>query len=287
VHFDDFFYQYPVGKQDFPDDAAYQQYGGGKSKGDWRRDNVNLLVSEMSQRIKQLKPWVKFGISPFGIWRNDGTDPSGSPTRGLQSYDDVYADTRLWVREQWLDYIVPQLYWNIGFDVADYAKLVPWWVGVVKDTRVQLYIGQADYRVGQSGAWSDPAELDRQLAINRKYAPVTGSVHFSAKSLRTDALGSATKYAADFYSTPAFPPVMKWLPNTVPPAPALSSGTDGDTVKLSWKGRGVSSAVYRVDNGAAKLVATRRGGDGEWSGPKGTYCVTELDRSWNESPPAG
>ncbi|GGM14816.1 glycoside hydrolase family 10 protein [Dactylosporangium sucinum] len=285
VHFDDFFYQYPVGKQDYPDQAAYQQYGGGKSKADWRRDNVNKLVEEMSVRIRQLKPWVKFGISPFGIWRNATTDPQGSPTRGLQSYDEIYADTRLWVQRQWLDYIVPQLYWNIGFDVADYAKLLPWWVNVVKDTRVQLYIGQADYRVGQSGVWSDPAELDRQLALNRTYPQVTGSVHFSAKSMRSDALGSVSRYAARFYGTPALPPVMDWLPEHVPAGPTVRASRDGDQVKLSWKSKGTSVAVYRVDGDKAGLVATRRGGDGEWTGPAGTYCVTALDRSWNESEP--
>jgi uncharacterized lipoprotein YddW (UPF0748 family) len=286
VHFDDFFYQYPVGKQEYPDGPAYAQFGGGKSRDDWRRDNVNKLVEEMSQRIKQLKPWVKFGISPFGIWRNDRTDPSGSPTKGLQSFDEIYADTRLWVQKQWLDYIVPQLYWNIGFDAADYAKLLPWWVSVVKDTKVQLYIGQADYRVGQAGAWSDPGELDRQLALNRTFPQVTGSVHFSAKSMRSDALGSVSKYAAHFYSTPALPPVMTQLPDHAPAAPtAVRSAQGGDGVKLSWKSKGVSSAVYRVEDGKAKLVATKRGGDGEWSGKPGTYCVTALDRSWNESTP--
>ncbi|GAA3294157.1 glycoside hydrolase family 10 protein [Dactylosporangium vinaceum] len=287
VHFDDFFYQYPVAKQEFPDDGAFQIYGRGKSKGDWRRDNVNLLVKEVSQRIKQVKPWVKFGISPFGIWRNDATDPAGSPTRGLQSYDEIYADTRLWVREQWLDYIVPQLYWNIGFEVADYAKLLPWWADVVKTTRVQLYIGQADYRVGQPGPWSDPGELDRELALNRKYPQVSGSLHFSAKNLRADALGAVSKYSAHFYSTPALPPLMKWLPNNAPAAPSVTTAVEGGGVKVTWKGKGTSSAVYRVADGTAKLVATRRGGDGDYTGPKGTYCVTELDRSWNESAPAG
>ncbi|WP_260725473.1 glycoside hydrolase family 10 protein [Dactylosporangium roseum] len=286
VHFDDFFYQYPVGDQDYPDEAAHRQYGGGKSKADWRRDNVNKLVEEMSRRIHKLKPWVKFGISPFGIWRNTTADPAGSPTRGLQSYDEIYADTRLWVQREWLDYIVPQLYWHIGFDVADYAKLLPWWVNVVKNTRVQLYIGQADYRVGQSGVWSDPAELDRQLALNRTYPQVTGSVHFSAKSMRGDALGSVSKYAAHFYSTPALPPVMAHLPDHTPDAPKVTRQAGGDKVTLRWQSKGASAAVYRVDGGKAHLVATRRGGDGEWSGAAGTYCVTALDRSWNESAPA-
>lgn len=284
VHFDDFFYQYPVNKQDYPDGPAYAQYGGGMSRADWRRDNVNKLVQEMHDKIRKLKPWVKFGISPFGIWRNDRTDPAGSPTRGLQSYDEIYADTRLWVQREWLDYIVPQLYWNIGFDVADYAKLLPWWAGVVKGTDVQLWIGQADYRVGQSGAWSDAGELDRQLALNRKYPQVTGSVHFSAKSMRSDALGSVTKYAASFYGTPALPPIMQQLPADIPAPPQVSvSGT-----KLTWKGKGTSSAVYRVQGDKATLLAVRRGGDGALTVPDaaGTYCVTALDRSWNESTPA-
>src|SRR6266508_3968399 len=141
VFFDDYFYPYPSARQDFADEATFAQYGAGfASKGDWRRNNVNLLVQEMSQRIKALKPWVKFGVSPFGIWRNAATDPLGSPTRGLQSYDEIYADSRLWVKRQWLDYVIPQLYWHLGFEPADYAKLVPWWSKVVAGTSVQLYV---------------------------------------------------------------------------------------------------------------------------------------------------
>ncbi|HEX8631667.1 MAG TPA: family 10 glycosylhydrolase, partial [Catenuloplanes sp.] len=189
VHFDDFFYPYPVRGEDFGDDASFARYGRGFARrADWRRDNVNRLVEETSRRIKQAKPWVKFGISPFGIWRNERSDPAGSATRGLQSYDDIYADTRLWVRRQWLDYVVPQLYWPIGFDVADYATLLPWWSTVVAGTRVQLYIGQADYRVGEPGPWRDPGELQRQLTLNRAHG-VRGSVHFSAKQVRADRLG--------------------------------------------------------------------------------------------------
>ncbi|HEX5995235.1 MAG TPA: family 10 glycosylhydrolase, partial [Jiangellales bacterium] len=105
VHFDDFFYPYPEGG-DFPDGASYARYGKGVDKSQWRRNNVDTFVREMSERIKALKPWVRFGISPFGIWRNKATDPAGSATSGLQSYDAIYADTRKWVREKWLDYIV-------------------------------------------------------------------------------------------------------------------------------------------------------------------------------------
>jgi uncharacterized lipoprotein YddW (UPF0748 family) len=291
VHFDDFFYPYPVKGQDFPDDATFKQYGAGfATKADWRRDNVNKLVAEMNQRVKEVKPWVKFGISPFGIWRNRTTDSLGSPTRGLQSFDAIYADTRLWVKEEWLDYIVPQLYWHIGFDIADYAKLLPWWSDVVKDTRVQLYIGQADYRVGQKGAWSDPAELDRQLALNSKY-PVSGSIHFSARQVRADRLGAVSRYATAHYARPALVPVMGHMPPNPPVAPEVTEASrDGaNGVTLAWRAgdgpRPAGYAVFKVDGETARLVATTRGTT--WVdrtvGTPGaySYCVAALDRLWN------
>ncbi|MEJ3749890.1 family 10 glycosylhydrolase [Actinomycetes bacterium KLBMP 9797] len=291
VHFDDFFYPYPVGKQDFPDDAAFQQFGAGfRTKADWRRENVNTLVREMNQRIKQVKPWVKFGISPFGIWRNRATDPLGSDTRGLQSYDAIYADTRLWVKKEWLDYLVPQLYWHIGFDVADYRKLLPWWSDVMSGTRVQLYVGQADYRVGQKGAWRDPAELDRQLALNRRY-PVNGSVHFSARQVRADRLGAVSRYATNHYARPALVPAMPHLPAARPNAPAITEARrdEDGTVTLAWRaGSGPAPASYTVfivDGDTARAVATTR--DNRWvgrtEGDAGTYtyCVAALDRLWN------
>ncbi|SCF16370.1 Uncharacterized lipoprotein YddW, UPF0748 family [Micromonospora coriariae] len=290
VHFDDFFYPYPEAGQDFPDGAAFARYGGGFANKDaWRRDNVNTLVREMSERIKAIKPWVKFGISPFGIWRNKRTDPAGSATAGLQSYDDIYADTRLWVREQWLDYVVPQLYWHIGFEKADYAKLLPWWAATVKGTGVQLYIGQADYRVGERGAWRDPAELDRQLALNRRYA-VSGSVHFSARQVRADKLGAVSRYSAAHYGSPALVPTMARLPAAPPAAPEVTGVRRADTgVELNWRGDDATSfAVYRMDGDGARLVGTARGtGWIDRTAPADrplTYCVSALDRSGNEGP---
>ncbi|MFI7577867.1 family 10 glycosylhydrolase [Micromonospora sp. NPDC049497] len=290
VHFDDFFYPYPEAGQDFPDDAAFARYGRGfPDKDAWRRDNVNTLVREMSERIKAIKPWVKFGISPFGIWRNGRTDPTGSATAGLQSYDDIHADTRLWVRREWLDYVVPQLYWHIGFGKADYAKLLPWWASTVEGTRVQLYVGQADYRVGERGAWSDPAELDRQLALNRRHA-VSGSVHFSARQVRADKLGAVTRYSRAHYAAPALVPVMTQLPATPPAAPVVLDGRREDGgVRLTWRRDGAASyAVYRVDGDEARLVGTTRG-DGwvDRTAPADralSYCVSGLDRSANEGP---
>jgi len=285
VHFDDFFYPYPSGREDFNDAATFKaQARGITNKADWRRDNVNLFVRETNERIKAAKPWVKFGISPFGIWRNASTDPDGSPTRGLQSYDAIYADTRQWVRERWVDYIVPQLYWHIGFSVADYAKLLPWWSDLVANGPVQLYIGQADYRIGQKGAWSNPAELDRQLDLNRKYR-VTGSIHFSARQVKADRLGAVSRYATAHYSDPALVPAMSQLPGKRPSAPELDAERVDEGVRLSWDGDATSYAVYRVDGEGGRLVATTRGTtwmDTTRSESSRTYCVTGLDRLWNE-----
>jgi uncharacterized lipoprotein YddW (UPF0748 family) len=290
VHFDDFFYPYPEGGQDFPDNASFAKYGKGKSRAQWRRDNVDTLVREMDQRIKQLKPWVKFGISPFGIWRNKSNDPAGSNSQGLSAYDAIYADTRKWVREGWLDYIVPQLYWNIGFAKADYAKLLPWWTSLVKGTGVQLWIGQADYRVGEKGAWSDPAELDRHLTLDEK-AGVQGEVHFSAKQVQADRLGATTRYRDEHYAAPALVPIMKQLPVTVPGAPEIIGVRRAGTA-LSFDARtgsgpaATSWALYRVSGGSAGLVATGRIGrqvvdPAPPAGP-GVYCLSGLDRSGNE-----
>ncbi|GIE31327.1 lipoprotein [Actinoplanes italicus] len=289
VHFDDFFYPYPGdGKgEDFPDDASYAKYGAGKSRADWRRENVNALVREMRQRIAETKPWVKFGISPFGIWRNGG---EGSDTKGLESYSAIYADTRTWVRERWLDYIVPQLYWTIGFDKADYAKVLPWWSKTVKGTGVQLYIGMADYRVGEKGDWSDPAQLDRQMALNDKYG-VQGQVHYNAKQVRADRLGSVTRYRAKHYATPALLPRIARLPAAPPAAPRITAATrsDGGAVTLTVTGGdGTSWALYRTDSDTGTLVATGRAGspvvDRKPPAGPATYCVSGLDRSANEGP---
>lgn len=150
VHWDDYFYPYPVAGQGFPDGAAYATYGAGfPDLAAWRRSNTDKLVREMSERIKALKPTVRFGISPFGVWRNASTDPLGSRTEaGVQTYDDLYADTRGWVKKGWIDHVCPQLYWNIGFAPADYAALVPWWGEVVRGTGVDLFIGEALYKAG-------------------------------------------------------------------------------------------------------------------------------------------
>ncbi|MFE9782613.1 glycoside hydrolase family 10 protein [Streptomyces sp. NPDC005775] len=211
VHWDDYFYPYPVAGQTFADGAAYAQYGAGfPDRAAWRRANTDMLVREMSERIKALKPAVQFGISPFGVWRNASTDPLGSRTEaGVQTYDDLYADTRGWVKKGWIDYICPQLYWNIGFAAADYATLVPWWSEAVRGTGVDLFIGEALYKAGdpaQSEAWQDPAELSRHVDFAAGYDQVRGHAYFSGKSVVADRIGAMDRVVADHYRTRARPP---------------------------------------------------------------------------------
>ncbi|MFI6701465.1 glycoside hydrolase family 10 protein [Streptomyces sp. NPDC050509] len=204
VHWDDYFYPYPVAGQVFEDDAAYERYGADfPDKAAWRRDNTDRLVRETAERIKKTKKNVRFGISPFGVWRNAATDRLGSDTRaGVQTYDDLHADTRGWVRKGWIDYIVPQLYWNIGYAAADYAKLVRWWDATVRGTGVDLYIGEALYKAGdpaQPAAWQDPAELSRHLTLAKDFAGVRGHCYFSAKEVGADPIGAMTRVVTDHY----------------------------------------------------------------------------------------
>jgi uncharacterized lipoprotein YddW (UPF0748 family) len=211
VHFDDYFYPYPVAGQTFDDDAAYDRYGGSfTDKAAWRRDNIDKLIRETAARIKRIRPGTRFGISPFGVWRNAATDPRGSDTRaGVQTYDDLCADTRKWVRQNWIDYIVPQLYWNIGFAAADYAKLLPWWAEVARGTRTRLYAGEALYKAGdpaQAAAWQDPAELSRHLTLAARYPRVGGHVFFAAREVAMDPIGAMARVVADHYQQPAKPP---------------------------------------------------------------------------------
>ncbi|MYT25343.1 family 10 glycosylhydrolase [Streptomyces sp. SID7760] len=210
VHWDDYFYPYPVAGEEFDDADAYERHGGGfASRADWRRANTDALVREMSARVRTVRPAARFGISPFAVWRNSERDPLGSPTQaGVETYDDLYADTRKWVREGWIDYIVPQVYWQIGHPTADYAKVVPWWAQTVAGTDVALYVGEALYRCDRSSAtaaWRDPQELSRHLTFARDYPEVRGHVYFSAKQVVADPNGAMARVVADHYPT-AVPP---------------------------------------------------------------------------------
>ncbi|WP_246610022.1 glycoside hydrolase family 10 protein [Nonomuraea rhizosphaerae] len=214
LHFDDYFY--PVNTTAFDDSAAFAKYGAGfPDLAAWRRNNVDLMVSEMQQRVRRAKPEIAWGISPSGIWRNKATDPLGSETSGGQSYDNLHADTRGWVKKGWLDYIAPQLYWYIGQTAADYSKLVPWWSDVAKGTGTLLWIGQAAYKAGDPAQtapeWANPAELSKHLTLNRDHPEIGGDIWYNANDVKVDRIASISTAVTDHYTRPALAPVLPRL----------------------------------------------------------------------------
>lgn len=198
IHFDDYFYP---GK-DFNDSKTYAKYGAEyKNIGDWRRANVNTLISDVSKAIKAVNKDVRFGISPRGIWANKSTNSLGSDTSGYESNYEQFADSRRWVKDELIDYIAPQIYWNIGFSKADYSKLLTWWKDVVSGTSVDLYIGHALYKAGNqdtTNPWYGVAEIERQMFLNRNYPEVKGSIFYNYSSMaKNPALKSTIKSAYD------------------------------------------------------------------------------------------
>ena len=311
IHFDDYFYPYAEAGQTLRDDAAYQTYANGMNKGDWRRDNVNKLVAELRDSIRANKPWVKFGISPFGIWKNQANDPEGSATNGGQSYYDIYADTRKWIREGLIDYVVPQVYFSSAFGRAPYKTLVEWWTRTCSVGNCQLYIGHGAYRVGRGSerdpGWWRATEFPDQMRYNRQQRAVMGSVFFSARNLRTNPLSIRDSLQTNFYRHLALTPTMPWL-DSVPPMPPhnLKATMTPDGVELFWQqsaeasdGDGANGyLVYRFEGRrprirlndprciVAKCVgeSTTRFVD-KTADPlkKYVYAITAIDRLNNES----
>jgi uncharacterized lipoprotein YddW (UPF0748 family) len=183
VHFDDYFYPYRIFKVEFNDKMAFEKYGNGLILDDWRRNNVNNLVQKLNLAIKKIKPFVQFGISPFGVWRNKSSDEKGSDTRaGQTNYDDLFADTKLWDKNKWIDYIIPQLYWSLNHPKASHSKLLKWWSENSKN--VALYIGNGSYKIKNDPDkhWNNELEIPNQIDSARTYKNISGNAFFSAKS---------------------------------------------------------------------------------------------------------
>ncbi|MGB5666520.1 MAG: family 10 glycosylhydrolase, partial [Maribacter sp.] len=181
---------------------------------DWRRSNVDSLVMNIHQTIKSSKPWVQFGISPFGVWKNKSTDPKGSDTKaGQTTYEDLYADPLTWMENGWIDYLVPQVYWSMDLPVASHKKIVDWWANNTSNTN--LYIGNGAYKVRNNSdkAWENKKELPNQIKLARKTETVKGNVLFSAKSLIKNNPDIVEYIKKKYYTTPALPPVSPFAPN--------------------------------------------------------------------------
>jgi uncharacterized lipoprotein YddW (UPF0748 family) len=207
IHIDDYFYPYPSGSTRFNgDDNSYAKFGEGMNRGDWRRNNVDMLIELLHNTIKSEKDWVRFGVSPFGIWRNKKSDPHGSDSAGLQNYDDLYADVLLWSKNGWIDYVAPQLYWQLDLKVAPSRHLAQWWNDNCPD--VDVYIGQDIKRTMDTAdpGNNDRNELDTKVRLSRKLSNVAGNVWWHGYWLTDNYKGIADSLAMKYQSTIALPP---------------------------------------------------------------------------------
>ncbi len=240
VHFDDYFYPYKIEGQEFSDHGTFQKLGEAFSNiGDWRRDNVSSFIKNISDSIRSVKPEVRFGISPSGVWRNKDMDVTGSDTRaGQTAFDDLYADVLLWMKSGWVDYLAPQIYWHIGFELADYQVLLEWWSK--HSYGRHIYIGQSAYKIRKDAdftAWRNPQELPRHLRLNHKYPQVKGNIFFSSKSLRANALGIGDSLKNNYFQYPALVPPMFYKPVITLKTPYLYRISHGHKMlTIYWSG---------------------------------------------------
>jgi len=239
VVFDDYFYPYPVTNVAFPDSTQYALYGGGLSLGDWRRKNVDDFVRDTYNAVKAAKPWVKYGIGPFGIWKPGF--PSG--ITGLNAYESLYADSRKWLQMGWVDYLTPQLYWKTTSTGQNYGRLLSWWVDPVQNP-YQRHVWPSNFTSQIiSGTWP-VSEIQDQIDVTRATPGAGGNVHFSAKGFKNDSSGLRTTLANNQYSTPALVPNSPWLDNLPPLSPLVTYGLNRSPAlhTISWTEQGSEPA---------------------------------------------
>jgi len=303
LHYDDYFYPYPVAGKAIPDRRDYERNPQGFSNiNDWRRNNVSLFVKELYDTVRAVKPWAKVGVSPFGIYRNARSSQIGSNTNGLQNYDDLYADVLLWVNNGWVDYCVPQLYWEIGNKAADYETLIKWWNKYCNHR--PLYIGEDVERTVKYADRNNPGthQMAAKFKLHEQMAYVKGTVLWYAKTAVDNVGNYGTMLRRVYWKTPALQPEMPWIDKKAPKKVRRLKRVDfGQGPMLmwsaprgkSWRDEAVSYVVYRFPRGtsvdlddASKIVAVTR--DCHYALPaekdKSTWVVTALNRIQNEGP---
>jgi len=304
IHMDDYFYPYPVAGENIPDNAQFRKYNNGiRDIHDWRRYNVNIFIEQFYKTVHETKPWVKVGISPFGIYRNKRQSPIGSNTNGLTNYDDLYADVLLWVNNGWLDYNVPQIYWEIGNKVADYETLIHWWSQHAANR--PLIIGED---VERTVKFADPQnpnthQLTAKMRLHKQLPAVKGSVLWYAKAAVDNVGNYGTALRQYYWRYPALQPEMPFIdgkaPKKVRKVKAVWT-SDGYVLfwtapkAKGWKDEVTKYVVYRFNRNEkvntddpSKIVAITTQpfyklpyNDGN---TKFVYAVTALDRLQNES----
>ena len=310
LHMDDYFYPYPVKGAEFPDTASYNAYGIGWDKNDWCRHNVDLLIEQLHNTILEVKPWVRFGISPFGIWRNKASDPDGSETNGLQCYDALYADCIKWTAEGWVDYMVPQLYWELEHKAASDLVLMHWWNDHANGRH--MYYGQALNNVmthqdiaDEGGDTTNSTQLDHKMRLQRAMENVHGVTWWPGYAVTANFKGVLDSLESKQTCHPALIPAYTWLDSMAPqPVRNLDIKKVSGKKCLVWNApktddpmqQAVRYVIYRFPKGEkgnlenpANILAIT--GDTTFTLPDGgkkgwQYAVTALDRCWNESTPA-
>lgn len=306
IHMDDYFYPYPVAGMTLPDQATYITHKNGiDNVDDWRRYNVNLFMEMMHDSIRAVKPWVKFGVSPFGIYHNvqPGSNIPGSNTRGLQNYDNLYADVLYWINKGWVDYNIPQIYWEIGHKAADYEELIKWWSRFAGGR--PLFIGQDVERTVRAADLKNPQrnQMSAKFGLQRSLRGIQGScLWYSAAVVRNEG-NYATALQKNYHRTPALQPLFPFIDDEAPGKPRkLKTMWMPNGYYLFWtapKGtREMDVArnyvVYRFEQGeridlfnpehiVAITPQTFYRLPYENGRKKAVYVVTALDRLQNES----
>lgn len=246
VHFDDYFYPYPSygGGADFPDSTSWQQArrsGETLDRGDWRRQNIDRLIRELYRDIKKMKPYVKFGISPFGIWR------PGYPeqTTGFDAYAELYADARRWLREGWIDYFTPQIYYQMDQTAQPYPIMLQWWTDQNKKNR-HIWPGLFTSRVASTSRKWPVQEITGQMYTARAHPGVSGTVHFSMRALMENPEDLTDRLAAGPYATPALVPTSSWLDDNPPARPAIALSESENDLTLSIEPAGGEAVRWWV-----------------------------------------
>lgn len=303
VHLDDYFYPYRAGKAVFNDEFSFKRFGKDFiNKDDWRRNNVNLFMATLSSNIKSIKPYVKFGVSPFGVWRNNSKDPDGSNTRaGQTNYDDLYADVLLWMKSGWVDYCIPQLYWEHHHRLVAFEVLLPWWDS--RDYGRHMYYGLGAYRMtgNPSSVWKGTNELMEELKDVRYNTKTPGFSFYSSSSFDNIKCPIEDSVAL-FNKNIAFPPIMKWIDSISPEPPSVKAIPSAEGTLLTWQTNNPTNeplriAIYRftddepinISKTEKILTLTTKKDFLDVSANKYrkcTYIVTALDRLWNESAPS-
>ena len=246
LHMDDYFYPYRIAGKEFPDEKAYRTYGNGLAKNAWRRSNCDSIIKNIYDVIAETNARVKFGVSPFGVWRNKSQDIDGSKTTaGTTSYDDLFADIVLWLKMGWIDYVAPQIYWECSNKVCAYNELLDWWG---KHTYGKhLYIGHGIYKANTNAAWRDKTELPAQIVALRGLKAAQGSAFFSSQDLVRNTNGWADSLHDNYYALPAIVPPMEWIDSSLPPKPVVTkTGANNYTFNYAGEDKIKGFAIFTL-----------------------------------------